>query len=69
MTIAVCFRSLTKDRSITNVSSTGSGCRGVLRLQILTKIKNGKTAFPVSADLFVTLVPISRCFCFLRRKN
>ena len=48
MISVVCFHSNTKERSIINVSSTGSGCLGVQQLRTLTKMVNGKTVFRVS---------------------
>ena len=61
-TNAVCFRSRTKERSITNVSSTGSGCLGAPPRQTLTKIGNGKTVFRVSVVcLLVTVLRGDQC--------
>lgn len=50
MTNAVCFRSFTKDKNITNALLTGSGCLGVPPHQTMTKTKNGKTAFLVASS-------------------
>ena len=52
----MCFRSRTKERSITNVSSTGSGCLGAPPPQTLTKIGNGKTVFRVSVMCLLVTV-------------